>query len=104
MATTRCVCGEQIHYSADNVGFNARCRCGRTVLLPKIPYEPPPKTPQQLADEEERSLRVRRQILAVGLFLIVTIGLVLGVALVNQPGGSGSTPSRQPRPAAAEQP
>ena len=100
MATTRCVCGEQIHYSAENVGFNARCPCGRTVTLPKIAVEPPPKTPQQLADEEDRSVRIRRQVLAVGVFLIVTIGVVLGVALFNQPGSSSR---RQPRPAAAEE-
>ena len=100
MATTRCVCGEQIHYSAENVGFNVRCRCGRTVMLPKIPVEPPPKTLKQLADEEQRSLRIRRQVLAVGVVLIVTIGLVLAVALY-QP---SSKSRRQPRPAAEEAP
>ena len=101
MATTRCACGEQVHYSAENVGFNARCRCGRTVTLPKIAAVPPPKTPKELAREEERSARIRMQVLAVGLFLILTIGVVLAVALLNQP---GSTSRQQPRPAAEEAP
>ena len=101
MATTRCVCGEQIHYSAENVGFNARCPCGRTVTLPKIAVRPPPKSPQQLASDDDRSLRIRRQILAVGVFLIVTIGFVLAVAIYNQ---TPHNDRQQPRPAAEQAP
>ena len=97
MATTRCACGEQIHYSADKVGFNARCRCGRTVTLPKIALAPPPKTVEEMLEDEQRSERIRRQVLAVGVMLIVTIGLVLAVALY-QP----STKPRQIREPAAE--
>lgn len=101
MATTRCVCGEQIHYSSQNVGFNVRCRCGRTVTLPKIAAELPAKTPQNLADDERRSLRTRRQVLAVGVFLIFTIGAVLAVAMFTH---LPRTSRQQSRPTAEEPP
>ena len=71
------------------------------VTLPKIAAVPPPKTPKERAREEARSARIRMQALAVGLFLILTIGVVLAVALLNQPGG---TFRQQPRPATQEMP
>ena len=77
MPSTRCTCGEQIQYSADKVGRIARCRCGRPVRLLAPAPEPAPRTAQEQFAEQMRAMRVRRQILAVLLFVVVTVSAVM---------------------------
>lgn len=89
MPTVRCACGEELHYSADKVGLIARCRCGRPVRLPEPKCEPAPLTRKELYEKERRATNVRYQILAVALFVVVTIALVVYVVVGSR------TPSRQ---------
>ena len=83
MPTTKCSCGEELHYSTDKVGLIARCRCGRPVRLPEPPPVKKPKTYEEVLDEEQRAASRRRQIIAVLAFAIVTVIAVLIFANFN---------------------
>jgi hypothetical protein len=82
------VCGEQLHYSADKIGLMARCRCGRPVRLRKPLRKLPPITETELLEEHRRAMDKRRQILAVAIFVVVTIVVVAFAAV------SGGRPSQ----------
>ncbi len=86
MPTTKCSCGQELHYSADKVGLIARCRCGRPVRLPEPKPEPPPKSHNDLLDERQRALNKRRQFIAVLAVAVVTIVAVLIFARFNMVG------------------
>jgi len=92
MPTTKCSCGEELHYSTDKVGLIARCRCGRPVRLPEPPPVKKPKTYEEVLDEEQRAASRRRQIIAVLAFAIVTFVVVLIFARFNH-----ISPARQPQ-------
>jgi hypothetical protein len=92
MPTVRCACGEQLHYSADKAGLIARCRCGRPVRLPEPRPEPVPLSREELYEQERRARNVRNQILAVALFVVLTIAFVVYIAFVN------NTPPRPRQP------
>jgi hypothetical protein len=98
MPTTRCKCGEEIHYTAEHVGREARCRrCARKVKLPKPKPEPPPKSVAQLNAEAERKFSIRLQIYAIVFVFICVVGFVVFVAVfANRP-----TPMRETAPDAA---
>jgi hypothetical protein len=101
MPTTHCKCGEQLHYSTDKVGLIARCRCGRPVRLPEPKPQRKHKAQDELFDEERRAANIRRQVLAVLLVLVLTIG---GVLLVQMVATSPSKQRNQATPAADAEP
>ncbi|MEO5818190.1 MAG: hypothetical protein ABIT20_23170 [Gemmatimonadaceae bacterium] len=98
MPSTKCSCGEELHYSADKVGLIARCRCGRPVRLPDPPPEPPRKSHDDLLDDVRRTASRRRQIIAVLAFAVVVLTVVVIFARFN----TGSPTRRQPAPTAEE--
>jgi hypothetical protein len=87
MLTTKCRCGEEIHYSTEHVGKEARCRrCGRKVTLPKPKPAPPQKSMAQLNAEADRKMSVRLQIYALVFVFICVVGFVVLVAYsANRP-------------------
>ena len=77
MHTTRCKCGEEIHYTVEHIGREARCRrCARKVTLPKPKPAPPPKSIEQLNAEAERKFNLRLQIYAIIFVFICVVGYV----------------------------
>jgi hypothetical protein len=84
MATTRCKCGETLHYSAEKVGLVARCRCGRKVPLPKIKLAPAPKDngASKAIDETEKMYRSASIRLQLQIFALLVAGVVVLVAMV----------------------
>ncbi|MDB4914552.1 MAG: hypothetical protein JWM95_2196 [Gemmatimonadetes bacterium] len=90
MASIKCKCGEYLHYTAEQVGFVAKCRCGRGVQLPSMPMEPLPPAPKshaELEDEYYRKRNIKWQIAAVGLFFLLVCA---GVGMVAMKSGKHS--------------
>jgi hypothetical protein len=97
MASIKCKCGEYLHYTADKVGYVAKCRCGRGVQLPPMPMEaapPAPKVPRthaELEDEYYRKRNIKWQIAAVGFFFLLVcagVGAVYLKGSKHTPGAS----------------
>lgn len=97
MASIKCKCGEFLHYTADKVGFVAKCRCGRGVQLPPMPMvegPPAPKVPrshQELEDEYYRKRNIKWQIAAVAFFFLLVcagVGMVARKNSRHTPGAS----------------
>ncbi len=108
MPTTKCVCGEELHYSADHGGKGARCRCGRMVLLPTIAVQrratQPPKS-RWKAEGHGRSWRddLRWKPLIGVLAMIVIVVIVTSffnrstaASKLSLPSDSISTPPVSP--------
>ena len=87
MASINCKCGEYLHYTADKVGYVAKCRCGRGVELPAMPMEPGPPEPKrprtqaEMEDEFYRKRNIKWQLAAVGLFFLLVVAGVSALAL-----------------------